>query len=255
MRIQTLGLNGDDVPPVDESIGFWERQFVKTPTERQKAFDWAYGVVIPLICVAADPFVFANGGILAGGRTFAYVLSSVSIFAMVAWLLWGERLGWLAVPLGGLFIAGSGVSFIVGILIFPYSLLGLLILIGFLGFTPFFSAIVYLRNGVRALCSCETLEPRLIWQPALLAAIFAFVVPYVVHSHVSRMVNEIATGDVGTIRRESAKLSYVRPLVNAGPIANRYRGSEEKDSPRMRALADSYKDLTGKNIQSHSSFY
>ena len=255
MRVQTLGLNGDDVPPVDESIGFWERQFAQTPTERQKAFDWAYGVVIPLICVAADPFVFANGGILAGGRTFAYVLSSASIFAMVAWLLWGERLGWLAAPLGGLFIAGSGVSFIVGILIFPYSLAGLFVLIGSLGFTPLVSGIVYLRNGVRAIRSCETvLEPRVIWQGALLAAIFALVVPYVVQGHVSRMVNEIATGDVGTIRRESAKLSYVKPLVNAGPIASRYYRSGEKDSPRMRALAESYKELTGRNIQ-RPSFY
>lgn len=191
MKLQSLELSnnaisdGDDTE-ADSSVGFWERQFIQTPSRGQTKFDWAYGVVIPVICVAADPIVFTDQGLLEEYRPFAYLLSSVSILAMAAWLLWRERLGALAAPIGGLFIAASCISFLVGVIIFPYSFIGMIFLIGFLGFTPLFAGLVYLRNGVRAIrASRSFLEGRLVWQAAVLAAILALVIPYVVNAPVS----------------------------------------------------------------------
>jgi hypothetical protein len=223
MKIEALHLDFETQEETDgdlstaETQGFWMRQFQREPTKRQRVFDWTYGVVIPLICVAADPIVFRSdslGGALLGSyRPFAYLLSAASILGMAAWLLWGPRLGMLAAPLAGLFFVGSVISFLVGVVLFPFSLIGLFVyFVGFLGFTPLFSGIVFLRNGVQAYrTSLRGLDDQTAWQAAFLAALFAFVTPYVVNVEVSGLINEIGRGEVNTIRRESAKLAYVAP--------------------------------------------
>ena len=190
MEIQSLDLDleSDPEPDIcaDESLGFWRRQFLQRTTKKQNIFDWSYGVAIPLICVAADPIVFTDEGLMEAYRPFAHSLSAASILAMAAWLLWGERLRWLAAPLAGFFFAGSGVSLLVAALLFPYSLLGLFFLIGFLGFTPIFSALVFLRNGIRAYrTSSSFLEPRVVWQSAALAAGWGLVIPYLVNVYLA----------------------------------------------------------------------
>ncbi len=144
----------EDPPISTPKSGFWRRQFGSSVTAKQKGFDWTFGVVMPLICFLFDPIVFrggGGGGIMGRYQLPAYLLAFVSIIGMNAWLLWGERLQWLNGWLAGLFFVGSGISLIVGAILFPFSILGILMLMGFLGFTPLFSSIVYLRNGVRAM--------------------------------------------------------------------------------------------------------
>ena len=191
MKIQTLELNNNEQEVDDDSdrphsIAFWKRQFLQTPTRKQTRFDWAYGVGIPLICVAADPIVFTQYGMLSEYKVFAHMLSATSILAMAAWLLWGERLGWLAAPLGGLFIAGSFISFVVGVILLPYSVMGMFFMIGFLGFTPLLSGLVYLRNGLRAInASAASLDEGSVWRAAILTAMLALVIPYVANANLS----------------------------------------------------------------------
>lgn len=165
---------------------FLERQFSQVPTRKQLKFDWTFGVVLPIICVAADPVVFRTfgwrDGILTEYRVFAYALSSFSILAMTAWLLWGDRLGELRPFLGGLFIAAGAISTLVGLAIFPFSLLGLVVLIGALGFTPLFSGFVFLRNAVRAIDGATDDLPKLyVIRAVALAALYALVVPFVLN--------------------------------------------------------------------------
>ncbi|HKP71192.1 MAG TPA: hypothetical protein VJV05_18035, partial [Pyrinomonadaceae bacterium] len=138
------------------------------------------------VCVAADPIVFTHDGLLPEYRVFAYILSAISILGMSAWLIWGKRLGWIAAPLGGLFVAGSFISFVVGMLILPLSLFALLLLIGFLGLTPLFSGLVYFRNGIRAInASTASLDESVVWRTAVLSAMLALVVPYVANANTS----------------------------------------------------------------------
>ncbi|HVF29995.1 MAG TPA: hypothetical protein VNA22_03450 [Pyrinomonadaceae bacterium] len=253
MKIEPLNLTEDaelEILP-ERNPSFWKRQFEIETTEAQRSFDWVYGVWVPLLCVVADPIVFRNGGILGNYRPFAYLLSSVSIVSMVAWLLWGKRVGWLGAPIGGLFIAGSFISLIVGVTLLPYSVFGLLIAIGFLGFTPLFSALVYLRNGIRALnASGMALEKRVVWQSAVLAGMLALIIPYIVNVQISRMVTKVVTGDVSTMRTESAKLRYVRPLVDAGAIQRRYYEAQNAgESQKMRELDRIHQELTGKSAE------
>ena len=241
----------------DPPKGFWKLQFCGEPSRKQKIFDWAYGVVVPLICVVADPIVFRTngpGGPLFGAyRPFAYLLSMASILAMAAWLLWGAKLKWLAAPISGLFFFGGSISLLVGIILLPFSIIGILFyFVGLLGLTPLFSAVVFLRNGGRAYrASSMAIGDQAAWQAAFLAGLFSFVVPYVINIQIARAVNEIATGDVQTIQRETAKLKLVAPLVDLGKLSNRYHRFDdiEKESPRANELAKSYKGLSGSDIE------
>ncbi|MFL6467000.1 MAG: hypothetical protein ACJ72Z_03490 [Pyrinomonadaceae bacterium] len=170
--------------PVIPKAPFWERQFSPEVTAKQTRFDWIYGVILPIICFAFDPIVFRDGvghGWLGDYQIFAYVLSIPSIMSMAAWLLWKERLGWLIPFFGGLFAVGAAVSFVVGLAIFPISLLGLMLLIGALGFTPLISSFVYLRNSYRAYLTCDILgDTKFTTKAFILAAIFSFIAPFVI---------------------------------------------------------------------------
>ena len=174
----------EESPVTPPKPGFWRRQFGENVTGAQRKFDWIMGVGMPLICFYFDPFVFRSARGMGEGELSlygpaAYMLAFASILAMVAWLLWGERLKWLNGWIGGLFIAGSVISLIVGILLFPISLIGLIVLIGALGFTPLFASLVYMRNGVRALrASSSVMEKGVLVNVAVLSGMIAIAVPY-----------------------------------------------------------------------------
>ena len=149
--------------------------------------DWYFGVWLPLICIYFDPFVFrtwsSSDGLLDEYRPFVYLLSSVSVMAMVAWLLWGERLEWLNGWFAGIFFAASAVSLVIGLILFPFSLLGLLALIGFLGFTPLVTAVVFARNGIRAIRAAEPFfERRTLFYAVTLGGLISLIVPYLLNN-------------------------------------------------------------------------
>jgi hypothetical protein len=148
-----MAQSGINNPTKPMKIGFWKRQFQPQANSNQKAFDWIFGVCLPVICFVFDPIVFKGGSrtILADYQPFAYVLCFACLTTMTAWLIFGEKLRWLSGFLAGLFFLGGAVSLGVGIVLFPFSLIGLIMLIGALGFTPLLTAIVYLRNSFRAL--------------------------------------------------------------------------------------------------------
>lgn len=166
---------------------FLARQFSSVPTLSQRKFDWYFGVGLPIVCIAADPIVFRSwtprgDGMLSEYTIFCYALSSVSILAMTAWLLWGSKLGEIRPFLSGLFLVAAAASTVVGIYIFPFSVIGSIVLIGVLGFTPLFSGFVFLRNSFRALeSSAEDMPLRYVVRAAMLAVVFSLVVPYVLN--------------------------------------------------------------------------
>ena len=262
MKLEPLRLQddvySDDEIVSEEYVGFWRRQFRQETTQSQTIFDWLFGVIIPTICVVADPVVFKGnffrGALLGQFRPFAYLLSFVCILAMAAWLIWGARLKWVASPVAGLFLLGSGISLLVGIVILPVSLLGLIVLVGAAGFTPLISSVVYFRNGIRAYrAAVPGLGDEVARRFALLAGLFAFVTPYVINIQISHIVSEVAQADAATVGREGLKLKYISPLVNLDPVSFRYHERaepDEKNSPRMRELAKLYQEVTGKDIES-----
>jgi hypothetical protein len=137
--------------------GFWRRQFGDRPTETQFNFDVAFGLVLPVLCFVFDPGIFhrwldADAGFFGRGRLFVYCASAVEMATLACWLFAGPRLGAWSRPAGGVMKAGGIFSLLVGLLILPFSVLGIFVGgLGLLGFIPFATAVVYLRNGARAL--------------------------------------------------------------------------------------------------------
>lgn len=137
---------------------FWRRQFGNVVTSKQRKFDWIMGVFMPMVCFYFDPGVFrewgseyVSRGLLAAYQIPAYALAYAAIMAQAAWLLWGERLGPFRLATGLILGTGAVVSLIIGVILFPFSLIGMVFMIGFLGFTPLLTAIVYGRNAARAM--------------------------------------------------------------------------------------------------------
>jgi hypothetical protein len=140
----------DDIT-VEAAGGFWQRQFGPLVTSRQTDFDWLFGLILPCVCFFFDPFIFREqGGLLAAYRLPVYMVSSLAIMATVTWLLWGPKLGPLNTLFAGLFAISGAVAALIGLILFPFSVIGMMALIGFLGFTPLFTSFVLFRNAVRA---------------------------------------------------------------------------------------------------------
>ena len=138
--------------------GFWRRQFGHDITARQRRWDWAFGVFMPLVCFYFDPIVFrewsgGKGMLLPQFQLPVYILAGASVMTMAAWLLWGDKLGTLRMPAAWVMFIGAVLASVLAIGLFPFSMFGLIVVIGALGFTPFFTAIVYWRNAVRAMRS------------------------------------------------------------------------------------------------------
>jgi len=68
--------------------------------------------------------------------------------------------------------------------------------------------------------------------------------------HIKRDLDRIQSGSAGEIRAATARLRYVKPLIDADPLARQYyRGLKaERWSDRGRALAAAYEELSGKDI-------
>jgi len=68
---------------------------------------------------------------------------------------------------------GGIVSLVIGVVLLPFSVIGLVFLIGILGFTPLFTSIVYLRNSARMF---KTAQPY--FRPSSLISAFVFAAAF-----------------------------------------------------------------------------
>ncbi len=258
--MQTLELNKEQNTNTETEKGFWRRQFQPEATFSQKKFDWGFGVILPVICFVCDPTVFKGGfagaAILGDFKPFACILSFASVMAMAAWLIWGEKLKWMSAILSGFFAFGAMISLAVGIVLTPYSLLGLIIIIGVLGFTPLLTSIVFLRNSLRAYQSAKPfLQKKLLINVFVLSTVLSFVFPAILNLKVKEALREIKIGNAQTIRVNTNRLKYVAPLVNFDALAIRYYslGADTIYKEERNALAESYKKLTGEDVERKAS--
>jgi hypothetical protein len=152
---------------------------------KRRIFDWTFGVVMPVLCFLLDPFVFRTyghgDGEFAAVAPFAYVLSFVAIMALMAWLIWGAKLQGLLPFISGLSAVAALVSGFIGLVLFPFSLLGLSfgVWIAALGLTPIISSIVFLKAAIHT--SPEASDPATSWHSFALGAIASFTLPILVN--------------------------------------------------------------------------
>lgn len=247
-------LTQTDVKPT-----FWRRQFLDNVTTPQVIFDVSLGIVLPILCFLFDPIVFTSsfgGGLfppdLFQYKFLVYLFSTLSILTLSLWLILRSRTGLLSGIIAGILLSGSVCSLLIGILILPLSILGLLVLIGVFGFTPFFTSFVYLRNSVRAFNAAKThlSQPKLS-ALLLLGALLAIGPPVMAHWQINRRITEsmnaLLRGDIHSAESATQRLRYVGWAVDLDQLVWAY--AKETDQTRKDNLARAYKEITGKDIQ------
>lgn len=269
MSRDALSINADPRANADLAVnagrtserpaGFWRRQFSERPTRAQNFFDASVGVALPVACLALDPIVFRSGGwgvgpVLGSLKLFAYALIALEIAALAAWLTLGGRAGVWCGALGGAMTAGALFSLVVGIVLLPLTLMGLVFIIGVFGFSPFLVAFVYWRNGRRARReSARSLTEGQRRRLPLVAGLLALALPAFGQLEVSRLVARSVPELTGTdpARAESAArtLRLVGWIAEADldQLVRAY--SKETDPVRRERLARAYRAATGGDIE------
>lgn len=150
--------------------GCWPKAFSLDATRGQIIFDVVMGILMPIVCLVCDPVVFRRDGLfsifvwtsdrgapynsltLLGGAHFYIPIIGFGIVTFALWLLLGTRLKWGLGFVTGILLVGSLFALTIGAILLLPSAAGLATYgIGIFGFTPLFTSIVFLRNGVRML--------------------------------------------------------------------------------------------------------
>ena len=243
-----------DIGPVTN--GFWKRQFLQKTTGPQLVFDLIFGVVGPILCFVFDPIVFQGG--LAGPpflpdyQGVVYLFSGVEIILLCLWLASGKGNEVSSALIGGALLSGGLFCLTIAILLFPLSLIGLAVGIGLFGFTPFFTGIVYLRNGWRALHSDAEESSSLTLAGAVCGFLLVAAIPIVlslqVRSMVSKSVDEIIRADPVRAPYAAQQLAVLRFFASADVDRIVWAYASETDENRKQLLKSCYREITGKDI-------
>lgn len=237
-----------------EKQSFWKRQFATHTSEAQATCDIAFGLIAPILCFYFDPIVFKGGfgpPLLGSYQLFAYAVTALQISLFVIWIVFGSRLeAWLRI-IGGALISGAIFSAVIGLLILPYSLMGLMVVIGALGFIPFITGFIYLRVGWRAINQEQSAVTALI-NPLLAGAILSLGIPALLSLYITRATaNSIDAILHGSPQEAEVAVGHLRwlpfiPEQNLEPLVQSY--INEKDPVRREILKQNYQTLTGQDL-------
>ncbi|MCA1635520.1 MAG: hypothetical protein LC802_17965 [Acidobacteria bacterium] len=260
LELTQTGLLSERETRADRRRAFMRRQFDAAATPSQTKFDLLFGVALPIVCFYFDPFVFrgfgggSSDGLLESFQAFTYIIAALEIVTLLLWLVARGRLGEWATAAGGVLLAGALFCCAVGLVLLPFSLIGLLLLIGTLGFTPFLTGFVYLRNGARA---ARLARNGLSWRAnfvgsLVVGAALAFGLAALGHVGVSRFVSASVEG---VLAGRELSASSSRALRAVGWLADAefdrlawdYNG--ERDPARRERLASAYRELTAEDLE------
>ena len=260
LNIESAGCTKEKSEP-----GFWRRQFRQQTTRKQTIFDVLFGVVLPVLCFIFDPIVFRGnffGGVPLFGQLqfLAYTVAFIEITTLLIWLVWRERLRRQAVALGGFLLTGALISLAIGIVLLPFSLLGLFFFgLGLLGFTPFLTFIVFWRNGRRAI-NLQTAYARGARKLGALVLGMIFVVggPSAAHVSLTRAasdsVEKILEGDAQSMEAAIKRLKLMGYFTYISTDEIVWAYNREQDQSRRERLARAYMEITGKDIEMRLTF-
>jgi hypothetical protein len=239
--------------------GFWARQFAPIPTPAQDKFDSVFAIVLPILFLVLDPVVFKSLEVMGPGylehyQLLAYLFCSLEIGLFLTWRTFRLPLRRFSSVFAGAFFAGAIFSTVIGIVILPLSVLGALIVIGLFGFTPFITAFVFLRNGVRAArinINGAALYSRL--SAAVLSGALAFGMPVAaqakVESDVSAAMDALISGTPAEAEAAAQRLKkyHFVSRKHCNEIVTAYPNTI---NPAKRALLErTYREITGDELE------
>lgn len=244
----------------ESKSGFWKRQFSEEITVDQDIFDVVFGIIAPILCLVFDPFVFRSGifggaGYLHSIQTFAYISVGLGIISLIIWLYPSEKTALLAGIISGIFFVGALLAFALGLVLLPYSIFGLIIVIGVFGLTPFLTAFVYLRNGLRAFRKIQSTQNKnLLVGTMALGVICVIGIPLAINLKTSDLVSQSVHIIIHSNKQEEID-SAINKLQSAFWCSDScydqivWSYSEEDDETKRKILSSAYLKLTGRSIE------
>ncbi len=254
-----------EVPSVETTRnatgGFWARQFGERVTRPQRLFDVVFGIIAPAFCLLFDPVVFGSWqgvgeGILQDYRAFGYTITLLSFLTLILWLKLAPRLGFIVAAVAGGLLASAAFAAVVGVRLVPPSLWAIAlgdfaVVIGALGFTPFLTAFVFVRNGVRTWRVAKRVcRPLPVVLPAMLGAAIMLGAPALLQGCAVRAsakaIAQIAGGNRQEARYGMTTLTIWRPLIGVHGLVRACK--QEADPARRVRLKRAYAQITGRSL-------
>lgn len=214
------------------------------------------GIIAPIICFSLQPILLPRDVDTVPGLRFintfwlfGYGITGLEMLILSLRLAFRSRLGAWNGPVAGMLLAGALFAGGLGVVLLPFSLIGLFILIGILGFVPFLTAIVYAMSAIDAYRDARKVTggARLIGS-AFPGALLVIGVPSAAQAQVALALRS-ATRDVAN--GDPTALAKLRVWYRFGPADSLVWSYEaEHDPVRRQRLAKAYEELTGTDIES-----
>lgn len=236
-------------PATPDQLPFWRRQFSPQSSVRQDVFDVAVGIALPLFCLIVDPFVLRSSfgePLLNGYRGVAISAIGLGFFSLALWLSIRKP----SAVLAGLLAGGALFALLLGLVLLPFSAVGLFMVIGILGFSPFATAFVFWRNAVRAFprpLQGRTAVKVLAVLGLTLASAGPWAAQLYVKHEVSRAFAMIQSDDPTAATHGVAILKRLSVFADFDRLVTQYES--EEDQERRARLARMYWELTGSEIE------
>ena len=232
-------------------LSFWTRQFSEPRTPGQIWFDVLVGCFLPLLCLFLDPIVFHSsefgGPILFHFEVVASLVIAVGIISLGHWVGSG------AYPAlsSGLLSDGAAHALVLGVVMFPFSLIGLFFVIGLLGFSPFFTAFAFWRNAYRAFRASRSQRYLPRFASACVGLLISVGLPWgaqaYVNSRVAQAITLIQLKDPDDVAKGTAIFHRYKWAVHRLDLVKIYRN--EPDDYHREQMALAYRELTGVGIE------
>jgi len=233
---------------------FSERHFSGEITRGQIWFDVIFGIVVPILCLVFDPIIFTD--YLDHLQIFAYLAIGIGIITLIIWMAMKPSAEIVTTVFSGILFTGAAFATLLGIVMLPLTILGLFIVLGILGFTPFFSAFVYLRNGIHAYHNIQMeMSKRLIIGLMILGGILAVGIPWAIYRGTNKVVSQsiqtiIHSENDKEINAAVSKLEFVFWCSTACYDDLVWAYHNEEDEAKAAFLARAYHSITGEDIPS-----
>lgn len=267
----TFELNRGERRP-EERRGFFRRQLSPPTTRAQTVFDVLFGIVAPILCFVFDPIVFRgrfDDALLPQFQSLAYMVSAIEILVLIIWLVWGRSFRPAPRFAGGMLMAGALISLVIGVVILPFTLMGLMFGIGIFGFIPFLTFAVYLRHAKSAfqLAANPSPGPQGLVQPREMARsgagawIGATIVGcvlvlgppaglnFVASMFVSQAMNAVLSADERKADLAIDEIRYLQFLASPQLDKLVLAYEQENEQSRKEQLKQRYLKLTGTDIE------
>jgi hypothetical protein len=241
-------------------VGFLHRHLEPDVSTREMVFSILFGIIAPIVCFIIDPLVFRSTnleGVLVDYFLFGYLGAGIGILTLILQLSWGKQLRTGGGVVAGVLLSGALVALLMGVIILPYSIFGILFAgIGLLGFIPFLTSLVYFRNGTRALRQAEKRMTKSSLRLAItLGIIIAIVIPGIAnlasYRFVAQSIDAILYGDTQQAEASIQRLKHTFwcNLYCFDDMVKQYSGGIFANNAARDQVAEAYKEITGDNIE------